>query len=159
MLKEYDPEKTIKGRMAECLVEELLKHSGNKVYRFGYEAVMQNLSQMDEAKLDHDSEIGRKIRITPDFIVVNKNNVPYFIEVKFRTDARVWERDIKLIESFWEAKIIMVTVSKPYFRILDTKKGNRKWIALEKDRALDIDGIVLGKCNKLVEKYYIQKKS
>jgi len=32
-----EPENILKGRMAESLVEELLKKCGNKVYRFGYE--------------------------------------------------------------------------------------------------------------------------
>ena len=36
----------LKGRMAETLIEELLKKSGNTVYRFGYEAIMQNLTQL-----------------------------------------------------------------------------------------------------------------
>lgn len=40
----FTPEKMLKGRMAESMVEELLKRSDNKVYRFGYEAILQNLT-------------------------------------------------------------------------------------------------------------------
>lgn len=43
-----EPENILKGRMAEGLVEELLKESGNKVYRFGYEAILQNLTQLEK---------------------------------------------------------------------------------------------------------------
>ena len=51
----------LKGRMAETLIEELLKKSGNTVYRFGYEAIMQNLTQLQKS-FDIHSEMGEKIR-------------------------------------------------------------------------------------------------
>ena len=38
-----DPLNIIKGRIAEALVEELLRACGNNVYRFGYESLLQNL--------------------------------------------------------------------------------------------------------------------
>ena len=47
-----DPENVIKGRIAEALVEELLRSSGNKVYRFGYESILQNLTQTDADSTD-----------------------------------------------------------------------------------------------------------
>lgn len=34
--KSFTPENRIKGRIAEAIIEELLKASGNDVYRFGY---------------------------------------------------------------------------------------------------------------------------
>mgnify|MGYP001617379854 FL=1 len=64
------PENILKGRMAEALVDELLRSSGNIVYRFGYEAVLQNLTQVERA-FDGESEIGRQIRSIPDFLVLN----------------------------------------------------------------------------------------
>jgi hypothetical protein len=42
-----DPENVIKGRIAEAIIEELLRTSGNRVYRFGYESILQNLVQHD----------------------------------------------------------------------------------------------------------------
>lgn len=39
-----NPENILKGRMAESLTEELLRESGNQVYRLGYESILQNLS-------------------------------------------------------------------------------------------------------------------
>lgn len=42
-----EPENIIKGRIAEAIIEELLRTSGNKVYRFGYESILQNLIQTD----------------------------------------------------------------------------------------------------------------
>jgi hypothetical protein len=43
-----NPENILKGRIGETLIEEMLKQAGHKVYRFGYEAVIQNLSQLEK---------------------------------------------------------------------------------------------------------------
>ncbi len=110
----------LKGRMAETLVEELFKKSGNTVYRFGYEAVLQNLVQL-ERKFDRDSEVGQRIRAIPDFIVINKDGEPSFVEVKFRWNGELTKDDfsrIEKIEKFWNSPILMVNCKeKPYFKI------------------------------------------
>jgi hypothetical protein len=36
-----DPANIIKGRIAESLIEEVLRGSGNNVYRFGNESILQ----------------------------------------------------------------------------------------------------------------------
>lgn len=152
---EHYSEDLLKGRMAECLVEELLKQSGNKVYRFGYESVLQNLTQIGEyPSIDKRELVSKKLKSTPDFVVVNRKKNPFFVEVKFRTKVKVYERDLKPIEEFWQAKIIMVTIKKPYFRILDTHSKERNWISLAKDRDLGVTEELLEEYNKLVEKYY-----
>lgn len=83
------PENVLKGRMAESLAEELLKECGNRVYRFGYEAVLQNLTQLEKT-FDREEEIGQRIRSIPDFIVINKEGKPFFVEVKFRKEFLVY---------------------------------------------------------------------
>lgn len=130
--------------MAESLVEELLKLSGNKVYRFGYEAVLQNLTQL-ESVFDRESEVGQRIKSIPDFVVINRKGKPVFIEVKFRTNLKAYADEvqkIKLIEKFWHAKVVLVTVKQPYFRVSYSPYLNRRyewdWIPLEKDKDLGI---------------------
>jgi hypothetical protein len=117
-----NPENMLKGRIAETLVEELLRQSGNIVYRFGYEAIVQNLVQLEE-KFDRYSEAGEKIRVMPDFIVIDKKGNPAFVEVKFRQKSELYERDyerFERIDRLWSAKIILVTChEQPYFRVLD----------------------------------------
>src|SRR3989344_9198136 len=76
-------ESMLKGRMAETLFEEMMKASGNIVYRFGYEAIVQNMTQLAE-KFDRYSKVGEKIRSIPDFIVLDKKGEPLLVEVKFR---------------------------------------------------------------------------
>ena len=157
MVKSHDyySEDLLKGRMAECLVEDLLKKSGNKVYRFGYESILQNLTQINERPfLDRTAVVTKKLRSIPDFVVVNSKKKPFFVEVKFRTKVKVYERDLKLIENFWQAKVVMVTIKEPYFRILENNTGNRNWVSLAKDRDLDVSKEVLEEFDKLVEKYY-----
>ena len=124
------PDNMLKGRMAETLVEELLRQSGNVVYRFGYESIVQNLAQLANS-FDHNSEIGEKIRAIPDFIVVDRKGKPDFVEVKFRyrVDMALYDETIKIIEridKFWKAKIIFVNCwEQPYFRISEPPYLNK----------------------------------
>lgn len=106
--------------MAETLVEELLRKSGNAIYRFGYEAILQNLTQL-ERSFDGDGYAGKRIRAIPDFIVVDKEGKPTFLEVKFRWNGELHQNDhdrLQRIKDFWNAKIVIVNcLNKPYFQI------------------------------------------
>jgi hypothetical protein len=115
-------ENMLKGRMAETLVDEMLKRSDNLVYRFGYEAVLQNLAQI-EKHFDRDSDMAQRLRAIPDFVVMDENGMPSFVEVKFRRDPLDSLHDetierLERVEKYWNASIIFVnSVEKPYFRI------------------------------------------
>lgn len=115
-----NPESMLKGRMAETLFEELMRQSGNIVYRFGYEAIVQNLTQREE-KFDRYSDVGERIRAIPDFIVIDKKGKPSLVEVKFRWKPELHAEDYKKlekIEKFWNAKLVFVNCwEQPYFRI------------------------------------------
>jgi hypothetical protein len=156
----FDPENMLKGRMAETLVEDLLKQSGNAVYRFGYEAILQNLTQIQQ-NFDRNSDIGQRICSIPDFVVIDINNNPILLEVKFRWDGNIFGDDKKKFErisDFWNAKIIIVNrMEKPYFRIstapyLD-KEGMLMCKPLIEETCWKIDGDIYNKFETLVEKY------
>ncbi len=119
----------LKGRMAETLVEELLMASGNKVYRFGYEAIVQNLVQLEKS-FDKNSEVGQRIRAIPDFIVIDGNGNPKFIEVKFRWKPELLREDLerlRKIQKFWDSSIVFVNCwERPYFRISHPPYTNGK---------------------------------
>lgn len=160
-----EPERMLKGRIGESLVEELLKKTGNKVYRFGYEAVLQNLTQLEKV-FDGYSEFGQRIRSIPDFIVITSEGRPFLVETKFRTDFVVYKEDIgrvDLMEKFWKAKILFITLKKPYFRVSNSpyldKKDDWNWIPLEKDKDFKINLDILNEFNKVVEKYCIREKN
>ena len=155
-----NPENVLKGRMAETLVEELLKQSGNVVYRFGYEAVVQNLSQL-EANFDRRSEVGERIRAIPDFIVIDKKGKPIFVEVKFRWKPELHKEDYRMLEMinrFWAANIIFVNCwEQPYFRIsIPPYIGKNKKLILKpliQESNWQISKDLYEACEELVRRY------
>ena len=152
----------LKGRMAETLFEELMRQSGNIVYRFGYEAIMQNLSQL-EGSFDRNSEVGEKIRAIPDFIVIDKNGEPSFVEVKFRwkPDEEVYNETLEILErvrKYWGAKIVFVNCwEQPYFRISESPyiDRNNKIASrpLTSEKNWKIDMKVYAEFENLVHRY------
>lgn len=154
------PESMLKGRMAETLVEELLKHSGNIVYRFGYEAIVQNLVQL-ESVFDRNSEVGERIRAIPDFIVIDSKGNPSFLEVKFRWKPELNEKDysrLDKIAKFWNAQIVFVNCwEQPYFRITEPpyvdKKGKLVAKPLLEEKPWKIDKAIYNEYEELVHRY------
>lgn len=154
-------ENLLKGRMAETLVDELLRSAGNKVYRFGYEAVIQNLTQI-EPVFDRRSEVGQQISSIPDFLVLNTFGQPFFVEVKFRSDPQWWDiRMLKIIEKFWKAKVILVTLKKPYFRLVQPPYFDERrellFGNLAEDKDLNITSEDLERFGPLVERYFLKR--
>lgn len=158
-------ENITKGRIAETLVNELLRRAGFRVYRFGYEAVLQNLTQIEKNILRGDSDIVRQIRSIPDFLVAKDK--PLFVEVKFKSrwkqtlDKNIWEDEDVLLQldriaQFWNAKVIFVTTQLPYFRVSQPPYHNGKtisFIPLEDDKDFSIPTDVFVEFHDLVKKY------
>lgn len=155
-----NPESMLKGRMAETLFEELMRQSGNIVYRFGYEAIVQNLTQLEE-KFDRYSEVGKRIRAIPDFIVIDKGGTPIFVEVKFRWKPELHKDDYKMLEEinkFWSAKMVFVNCwEQPYFRVSNppyvNKKGEITLKPLLEEAHWKIDNGVYKQYEDLVHRY------
>ena len=157
-----DPENVIKGRIAEAIIEELLRTSGNRVYRFGYESILQNLVQHD-SRFDRHSGNGEQVRSIPDFVVVNSDGRSFFVEVKFRSDP-VWLLKtplLKQLKEYWQAKLILVTITKPYFRIVDPQflfDQDYAFEALESDPDFHVTPDALRKFEPLVKRFLIMSK-
>jgi hypothetical protein len=165
-------ENVLKGKIAENLIEELLKRCGNRVYRLGSDAQLENIVQLEQ-DFGKDSHIGKKISSIPDFAIIGALGLPQLLEVKFRTDPESLEEELLMekepLEKFWEAKIVVVTPKeKPYFRILTPPyfvKEKRdgwpipvfRWMALENDRDILIEAEILREFDGLVRKYYSKK--
>jgi hypothetical protein len=154
-------ETSLKGRMAESLVSDLLKESGNEVFRIGYEAILPGLARIEES-FKRNSEVGEKIRLIPDFFVIDKSSNPYLVEVKFRWNPAGHENDLKKFERIknnWnECLIFFVNCSeKPYFRVSkDPFINNSNQLITEPAQSLkflDITQDILDKFDALVEKY------
>ena len=158
-----DPANIIKGRIAEAIIEELLRASGNKVYRFGYESILQNLIQTD-SPFDRYSRNGEQVRSIPDFVVVNPEGRSFFVEVKFRSDpVRLLKTPLlKQLKEYWQARLILVTITKPYFRVIDPQvlfEDNYAFDALEDDTDFNVSLEALKKFVPLVKKFLMNGKA
>ena len=145
----------VKGRIAESLIEEIFKEAGYKVYRFGYEAILQNISQTN---IDiKESKTKDKIRSIPDFVVVSPGGSIQLIEVKYSADGKLRKENLKKYIDFWdEARIILVTSKEPYFQMFYIKSimNGKSLIPLEKDRFTTINSDIIKKFSKVVKEYF-----
>lgn len=155
-------ETSLKGRMAESLVYDLLKESGNEIYKIGYEAILPGLARIEES-FKRNSEVGEKIRSIPDFFVIDKLGNPHLVEVKFRWNPAGHENDyqkIDRIKGAWkESFIFFVNCSeKPYFRVSKNPFMNSSnQLVTESIQNLEFLGItqeLLDKFDVLVKKYF-----
>jgi len=149
-------ETSLKGRMAESLVLDLLKEAGNEVYRIGYEAILPGLTRIEES-FRRNSDVGEKIRSIPDFFVIDKSGNPHLVEVKFRWDAKWFGGDDKRLRLFkknWEGAIIIVVscFQKPYFRFCKYPFEILK--PVQKFESLGVTQELLARFDVLVEKYF-----
>jgi len=147
--------------MAESLVFDLLKESGNEVFRIGFEAILPGVARIQES-FKRNSEVGEKIRAIPDFFVIDKTGAPHLVEIKFRWNPNGHENDPKAVERIrtnWkECFIVFVNCSeKPYFRVSKNPFLNESnQLVTEPVKNLEFFGITqefLDKFETLVDKY------
>mgnify|MGYP001300419641 CR=1 FL=1 len=150
-------DRKLKGAMAECIVEEMLRDAGYQVYRFGYEMVLQHLKGI---KLE-DNYVKRIITGMPDFIIVDRNNCPNFLEVKYRKDGELNISKDKLrianLGKDWaESRLMIVSYIEPHFRISRVKEfiKSGKLFPLEYERFIKVNKKVIKRYGYLVRKYF-----
>jgi hypothetical protein len=128
-----NPEPMIKGAISQIIVEEMFRELGFYVMRFGKEHTLNPLTQMS----DFISSCGGKFSLEkeekewissiatlnklPDLVIVSKDGTVEFVEIKFRHDACLWEKDIKVFSIFPWTMVLVVNnfVSDSLF------KGNK----------------------------------
>ena len=124
----------IKGRIAEEIVEEMLRKAGYTILPFGIEKTLnllttypfrlQRKSDIYDYDMDDEIEIEasllteEKLRNLPDFLVVknrDKETITAFIEVKFRS----WVFQSNDLWNYYNAGnyVIVVAPKPPYFTI------------------------------------------
>jgi len=72
---------SIKGRLAEAIIEEMFISMNYRVFRFGMENTIPGFGNRE---LPKKGEVANEVRKMPDFIVVKDQNIAY-VEVKYRT--------------------------------------------------------------------------
>lgn len=133
----------IKGRIAESIVEEMLTEGGYKVFRFGYESVLQHLAGVKLSKQDFYAKL---IRDLPDFIILDESAerdnphlvgtgkgwvMPsiYPIEVKFRKDGKIPKEYFIEIEDA-EDLLMESETNEEFNRILNNTSTWRECIVI-----------------------------
>lgn len=145
----------VKGRIAETLIEEMFKKSQYQVYRFGYEAILQNISQ-SKIKIKK-SKTFERVKSIPDFLVISPRGSIQLIEVKYKADGKLRPESLKKYAEFWkDARILVVSRKEPYFRIAYIEKfmkdGTLK--KLENDKYTTINPEIIKKFSEVVKQYF-----
>lgn len=169
-------ENILKGRIAESIVEEMLKEAGFKVFRFGYEAVLQHLANIKLSKSDFYAKL---VRDLPDFIILEENEHGpslYPIEVKFRNDGNIplkysfevkdpeelhlnsgdkeFGRILGLASTWRECLVIIVMPLEPYFRVYYPGKWLRKQLVIKNEvKSLEDSFPFIGMRQDIIKKY------
>ena len=76
---------SLKGRMAENIIQDLFQQSNYNVFNFGLERLHPALSKMIST---NHQKTGKSLRFMPDFVVQsNVNGDLFYLEVKFRASG------------------------------------------------------------------------
>jgi len=141
----------LRGRIAECIVEQLFKDRGFNIYRFGYEAILQSFTQAN-GRLQRGNNINNMIRQAPDFIIED-NGYVNFVEAKFSAEGKYRLKK----DYFWkDAFILVVSLTEPCFKIAkasDLLNGGR-FRPLEQWMSPKFDNKILSRYCDLVKEYF-----
>lgn len=108
----------VKGRIAETVFAEMLRHSGDfTVLEFGYEKIIPELTQ--SGCRQEDSSMIETLRTAPDFAIINrKTKRVKLVEVKYRKTLDVSDilKVAKRMNDSWNPSyLFLVTLDGFYF--------------------------------------------
>lgn len=76
---------SLKGRIAEQMIQDLFQQSGYNVFNFGLERLHPGLSKLISS---NNLRTGKSLRYMPDFVVQSSiNGDLFYLEVKFRANG------------------------------------------------------------------------
>jgi len=76
---------TLKGRLAEQLIQDLFINNGYNVFNYGLERIHPSLSNM---LANNHHKTSKELRFMPDFVVQSTQNGDlFYLEVKFRANG------------------------------------------------------------------------
>jgi len=154
-------ETNLKAKMARSLVSDLLLESGNDIYPLGFDSAVPRSFAIEDA-VERNKRLAEKLRLIPDFLVLDTKGHPHVVDVRFRwspeghvTDAKKLS---KIAQSWEETMIIFVNCSeKPYFRLSHApylnKKGSIITVPLENFENFGISRAHIAEFEELVLKY------
>jgi len=135
-----EPEKIIKGRIAEAIAEEMFKELGFFVMKLGKEHTANPLDQLKNfikscngefelEKLNQEIREITHINVLPDFIIVHPNGKVGLLEVKFRFDSKPKvPRDFLMFKTYPEAHMLIINsgVSEDLWELKDHPEEYQK---------------------------------
>lgn len=111
-------ENSIKGRVAETIIQELFLAHGFNVFHYGMERSIPGIAQLTRKT---NGPVNDRIRTMPDFVVQDpRNNKLHFVEVKYRSSGQFSIDDIKGDYPWPHAFFIIV--SKAHIKCLTYKQ-------------------------------------
>jgi hypothetical protein len=136
-------ENLIKGKTASIIVAQLFEQSGYKVYRYGFEGLIETLIQNHKAVISKDSNL-TLVSSTPHFVIIDeKLNRLHLVTVKFiGKDSKAgnvfWAQ--KILSKFWpNTHIVVVKQTSPHFSIVIEEEGEFNFVNIEDFKELKID--------------------
>lgn len=111
-------ENSIKGRVAETIIQELFLAHEYNVFHYGMERSIPGIAQLTRKT---NGPVNQQIRSMPDFVVQDqRNNKLHFVEVKYRASGKFSLDDIKGDYPWPHAFFIIV--SKEHIKCLTYKQ-------------------------------------
>lgn len=109
---------SIKGRVAETIIQELFLAHGFNVFHYGMERSIPGIAKLTRKT---NGPVNLQIRSMPDFVVQDpRNNRLHFVEVKYRASGKFSMEDLKG-EYPWPHAFFIV-VSKKHIKCLTYKQ-------------------------------------
>lgn len=109
---------TVKGRVAETIIQELFLANGFNVFHYGMERSIPGIAQLTRKTY---GAVKQQIRTMPDFVVQDPDNHRlHFVEVKYRASGAFGIEDIKGEYPWPHAYFIIV--SKEHIKCLTYKQ-------------------------------------
>ncbi|MBX2972001.1 MAG: hypothetical protein KF797_02760 [Flavobacteriales bacterium] len=111
-------ENSIKGRVAETIIQELFLAHGFNVFHYGMERSIPGIAQLTRKT---SGPVNDRIRSMPDFVVQDpRNKRLHFVEVKYRSSGAFGIEDIKGDYPWPHA--FFIVVSKEHIKCLTYKQ-------------------------------------
>ena len=95
-----------KGKLAEVLIEQLFSALWFSVHKYGME---NTLPAYIDSFYESTDETARRIRMMPDFIIVDTEGRTFYLEVKFRKNGILKYEDLGVNYPYQSGLVVLVT--------------------------------------------------
>lgn len=144
---------SIKGKLAEAIVEEMFLSMGYRVFRFGMENAVPGFG---DRYLPRKGDVADEVRKMPDFIVVRDSQIAY-IEVKYRTSGEFDINDYYKDKGGYpynNAYIILITPRAILIQKASLLKKEKNFIYLKNCKDFETDKEIILQYIEFCKKFF-----